>query len=111
MPTSFVTSTFVMIVTLNNFGELTPVDKSLLPPPMTSAMMWSVDQCRYTIGKMDHPEKYTCQVFTSPKTTTWTPDQKVPMGDIKAEPTSVISPQAVPRAPGEVRPDARAPEA
>ena len=33
------------------------------------------------------------------------------MGDIKAEPTSVISPQAVPRAPGESGLDARAPEA
>ena len=86
MPTSFVTSTFVMIVTLNNFGERTPVDKSLLPPPMTSAMMWSVDQCRYTIGKMDHPEKYTCQVFTSPKTTTWTRTRRSQWGTSRRSP-------------------------
>lgn len=103
MPTSFITTTFVSIVMLNNFGELAPVDKAVLPPG-TTGIVWSVEQCRYTIGKMEHPEKYTCQVFTSPKTTAWTPGEMAqPQGtepDIKADPTSVISPNAIPRAPG-----------
>ena len=73
MPTSFVTTTFVSIVTLNSFGALAPVDKSLLPPPLTGPLMWSLELCRFTIGRMEHPEKYTCQVFRSELTTPWEP--------------------------------------
>ena len=34
--------------------------------------MFSTDSCNLLRGKMEHPEKYTCQVFTSAKSTAWT---------------------------------------
>ena len=72
MPTTFVTTTFVVLVGLNNYGGLAPVDKSLLPPGTPGAILWSVDQCNMVRGKMVDPQKYTCQMFTSAKETAWT---------------------------------------
>jgi hypothetical protein len=72
MPTSFATTTFTVLVTINSYGALSPVDKSVLPPGTSGPILWNVDQCNYTRGKMEHPEKYTCQVFTSAKSTAWT---------------------------------------
>ena len=72
MPTSFVSTTFVVLVGLNTFGGLAPVDKSQLPPGALGPVMFSVDSCNLLRGKMEHPEKYTCQVFTSAKSTAWT---------------------------------------
>ena len=72
MPTSFVSTTFVVLVSLNNYGALAPVDKALMPPGQSGPILWSVDQCNMIRGKMDSPEKYTCQVFHSAKSTAWT---------------------------------------
>ena len=72
MPTTFATTTFTVLVTINSYGALSPVDKSVLPPGTSGPILWNVDQCNYTRGKMEHPEKYTCQVFTSAKSTAWT---------------------------------------
>jgi hypothetical protein len=72
MPTTFVSTTFVVLVGLNSYGALAPVDKSLMPPGSTGPVLFSVDHCNLVRGKMDHPEKYTCQVFTSAKSTAWT---------------------------------------
>ena len=46
-------------------------------------------------GKMEHPEKYFCQVFTSPKTTTWT---YVPPGEITPAEASPPQPEIRPQA-------------
>ena len=72
MPTTFATTTFTVLVTINSYGALSPVDKSVLPPGQSGPIMWNVDQCNVTRGKMEHPEKFTCQVFTSAKSTAWT---------------------------------------
>jgi hypothetical protein len=80
VPTTFVTTTFVVLVGLNNYGGLAPVDKSLLPPGTPGAILWSVDQCNMVRGKMADPEKYTCQVFTSAKETAWTYTPEGPKG-------------------------------
>ena len=72
MPTTFVSTTFVVLVGLNSYGALAPVDKSLMPPGSVGPVLFSVDHCNLVRGKMEHPEKYTCQIFTSAKSTAWT---------------------------------------
>ena len=124
MPTTFATTTFVVLVGLNNYGALAPVDKALLPTGMTSAMLWSTEQCNYIRGKMENPEKYTCQVFRSEATTPWVyraPGSSMevsPEPEIKANPTSVpqvIPPAASPKAQADPigleanKPDAKTP--
>jgi hypothetical protein len=72
MSTPFVSTVFVVLTTLNNAGQLSPVDKSELPAPYTGAMFWSEQQCMYVRGRMAHPEKYVCQIFRGPAETDWT---------------------------------------
>jgi hypothetical protein len=70
MPTSFAITTFFVIVSLNNAGQLAPVDKSELPAPYNiGPIHFSEGSCLMVRGKMEHPEKYLCQVFTSPAET------------------------------------------
>jgi hypothetical protein len=88
MPTTFATTGFVVLVTINSYGALSPVDKSVLPPGTSGPIMWNVDQCNFARGKMEHPEKYTCQVFTSAKSTAWT---YTPPGNPEG-PTGAIAP-------------------
>ena len=71
MPTSFVSTVFVVMTAFNNAGQLAPVDKSELPSPYTGPLFWSVQQCMYVRGKMTHPEKYVCQEFHGPAQTNW----------------------------------------
>ena len=66
---NFVITTFVVLTVANNAGQLAPVDKSELPAGFTSPIMWSVETCNLLRGKMEHPEKYVCQVFKSAPTT------------------------------------------
>jgi hypothetical protein len=72
MPTPFVSTVFVVLTTLNNAGQLSPVDRAELPAPYTGAMFWSEQQCMYVRGRMAHPEKYVCQIFRGPAETDWT---------------------------------------
>jgi hypothetical protein len=84
MPTTFVYTTFAVITVLNGAGQLAPVDKSELPAPYNAGPIhFSEGACLMTRGKMEHPEKYFCQVFTSPKTTQWVyvPPGAVPAAD------------------------------
>ena len=84
MPTPFAVTVFYVIVGLNNAGQLAPVDKSELPAPYNAGPIhFSEGACLMTRGKMEHPEKYFCQVFTSPKTTQWVyvPPGAVPAAD------------------------------
>jgi hypothetical protein len=106
MPTTFATTTFTVLVTINSYGALSPVDKSLLPPGVTSGVMWNVDQCNFARGKMERPEKYTCQVFTSAKSTAWTPEgetgaiapwQENLQPDTNPEHRSDVAPPATPQ--------------
>ena len=90
MPTTFATTTFTVLVTINSYGALSPVDKSVLPPGTSGPIMWNVDQCNFARGKMDHPEKYTCQVFTSAKSTAWT---YIPPGGSEAATGATPPPQ------------------
>ena len=39
MPTSFATTTLVLLVTTNNIGQLAAVEKKDLPSPYTNAMV------------------------------------------------------------------------
>jgi hypothetical protein len=34
-------------------------------------MFWSEQQCMYVRGRIEHPEKYVCQVFRGPKEIDW----------------------------------------
>jgi hypothetical protein len=74
MPTTFVSTMFVVITTLNGAGQLAPVDKADLPTPfnLSGPIFWSVDQCMLARGRMADPEKYVCEVFVGPKETEWT---------------------------------------
>jgi hypothetical protein len=73
MPTPFLSTMFVVMTTLNGAGQLAPVDpKTITPPePYKGYIFWSADQCMYVRGKMEHPEKYVCQVFRGPKEIDW----------------------------------------
>jgi hypothetical protein len=97
MPTPFTTTTLYLLVELNSIGSLSAVDKKDLPAPFTNSMVLTLEQCNYIRGKMEHPEKTTCQRFDSPKYTSWafappgaiTPAQAAPIEpEIKADPTS-----------------------
>jgi hypothetical protein len=72
MPTNFVVTTFVVLTTLNNAGQLAPVDKAELPAGSAGPIAWNEAQCMLLRGKMSHPEKYVCQPFASAKSTQWT---------------------------------------
>ena len=72
MPTTSLVTTFAVLTTLNNAGQLAPPDKAELPPGTVGTIFWDEQTCMLARGRADHPEKYFCQVFTSPKTTQWT---------------------------------------
>ena len=67
--TPYAITIFWVLNTLNNAGQLAPVEKAELPAPYTSPIMFSDGQCFTARGKMSHPEKYVCQLFTSAPTT------------------------------------------
>src|ERR1700723_2714881 len=69
MPTTFVYTTFAVITALNGAGQLAPVDKADLPAGTAGPILFTEAQCNFVRGKMEHPEKYVCQVFTSPSET------------------------------------------
>jgi hypothetical protein len=73
LPTPFLSTMFVVMTTLNGAGQLAPVDPKVVQPPepYKGYIFWSVDQCMYVRGKMDHPAKYVCQVFRGPKEIDW----------------------------------------
>ena len=106
MPTSFATTTLVLLVTTNSIGQLAAVDKKDLPSPYTNPMTVNLECCNFMRGRMEHPEKYFCQVFTSPKQTSW--EYKAPAEITPAEaspPQPEIRPQADPTsAPGKLEP-------
>ena len=87
MATPFVNIVVWVMVTLNNAGQLAPVEKADLPPGLTGPIAWSEGQCMYNRGRMQNPEKVTCQQFTSAPTTKWLPPGQVPE----------VSPSAVPQ--------------
>jgi len=87
MATPFVNTVFWVMVTLNNAGQLAPVEKADLPPGLTGPIAWSEGQCMYNRGRMQNPEEVTCQQFTSAPTTKWLPPGQVPE----------VSPSAVPQ--------------
>ena len=105
MATPFVSTVFVVLTTLNNAGQLSPVDKSELPAPYTGAMFWSEQQCMYVRGRMAHPEKYVCQIFRGPAETDWTYH---PEGSFTGDPVAP-SPSApgAGQSPGPPIPDTR----
>jgi hypothetical protein len=74
MPTTFVYTTFAVITVLNGAGQLAPVDKADLPAGTAGPILFTEAQCNFVRGKMANPEKYVCQVFTSPAETqlVWT---------------------------------------
>jgi hypothetical protein len=69
MPTTFVYTTFAVITVLNGAGQLAPVDKADLPAGTAGPILFTEAQCNFVRGKMANPEKYVCQVFTSPTET------------------------------------------
>jgi hypothetical protein len=73
MPTPFVSTMFVVMTTLNGAGQLAPVDpKAVSPPePYKGYIFWSADQCMYVRGKLEHPERYVCQIFRGPAEIDW----------------------------------------
>jgi hypothetical protein len=66
MPTPFVTTTFAVLTMLNSAGQLAPVDKALLPAGINGPIQFNAEACAMLRGKMENPEKYVCQIFTSP---------------------------------------------
>ncbi len=70
--TPYAVTIFYVLTTLNNAGQLAPVDKTELPAGVTTPIAFSEGQCFMVRGKMSHPEKYVCQLFTSAPTTKWT---------------------------------------
>jgi len=58
MPTSFATTTLVLLVTTNSIGQLAAVDKKDLPSPYTNPMLVNLESCNFLRGRMEHPEKY-----------------------------------------------------
>jgi hypothetical protein len=66
VPTQFVTTTFAVLTALNNAGQLAPVDKALLPAGVNGPIQFNAEACALLRGKMENPEKYVCQIFTSP---------------------------------------------
>jgi hypothetical protein len=74
MPTPFVNTVFYVLVTLNNAGQLAAVEKADMPPGAPGPIAFSEGQCMTWRGKMADPSKFTCQPFTSPKSTAWTPE-------------------------------------
>jgi hypothetical protein len=116
MPTTFATTGFAILVGLNSYGALAPVDKSLLPPGSIGSIFVNVDSCNIARGKMEHPEKYTCQIFTSAKSTAWTytpPEAVAPpqqensiQPDVNPEHRSAIEPTPEPaHMPGSMKPE------
>jgi hypothetical protein len=71
MPTTFAVTTFALLTTLNNAGQLALPDKSELPPGILGPVFWSEQACNWARGRADHPEKFVCAVFTGPKSTPW----------------------------------------
>jgi hypothetical protein len=92
MPTPFVSTVFVVLTTLNNAGQLAPVDPKTitLPPPYTGVMFWSEQQCMYVRGRIEHPEKYVCQVFRGPKEIDW---EFKPVITLKGIRSQILRPQ------------------
>ena len=107
MPSTLAITVFFVCIGLNNNGEYVFVDKSALPPGYTSSILANLESCNVFRGRLDHPEKYTCQRFVGPKTTTWTPDRVGPITpeeaagtpaapEIKASPTGLKTPETDP---------------
>ena len=71
MPTPFANTVFFVITALNTAGQLSAVDKAELPAGTTGPIFYSQGQCFMVRGKMEHPEKFVCQRFESPKSTQW----------------------------------------
>jgi hypothetical protein len=94
MPTTFAMTTFYVVVGLNNVGQLASIPKEEIPSPYTSQMLVSLEACNFFLGRMQHPEKYTCQRFDSPKTTSW----------VYTPPGAITPAQAAPAEP-EIKPD------
>jgi hypothetical protein len=69
VPTPFVYTTFAVITALNSAGQLAPVDKADLPAGTAGPILFTEAQCNFVRGKMANPEKYVCQIFTSPTET------------------------------------------
>jgi hypothetical protein len=109
VPTSFAVTTIFFLVTANSIGQLAP-DMTLYPAGTTVVPgLWTLEACNLARGKLDHPEKYFCQRFDSPKTTNWvytppgaiTPEQVAPSApapapEVKPDPASLRTPE-VPR--------------
>lgn len=72
MPTTFATTAMFVMVQLNSLGLLVPVEKPDLPAGYTNATTATLEACNFMRGRLEHPEKTTCQQFTSAKTTSWT---------------------------------------
>ena len=53
MPTPFVTTTFAVLTMLNTAGQLTPVDKALLPAGINGPIQFNAEACALLRGKME----------------------------------------------------------
>ena len=67
MSTPFAATVLYLLTTMNNSGELAPVDKADLPPPYTTGFSLSEEGCSMMRGKLSHPERYVCQLWRGEK--------------------------------------------
>ena len=74
--------------------SVSPVDKADLPAGTAGPILFTEAQCNFVRGKMANPEKYVCQVFTSPTETKlvytapgFTMPAEAPPAGIKADPS------------------------
>jgi hypothetical protein len=74
VPTSFVVKTLFVLTTINNAGQLAPIDRSEWPAGGGPVFMSSEEYCLMARGRMANPQKYVCQGFTGAASARWAPD-------------------------------------
>ena len=121
MPTPFVTTTFAVLTMLNTAGQLAPVDKALIPASagVSGPIQFNAEACALLRGKMENPEKYVCQIFTSPGeiNLTWQPagfmkdaEKAQPEKKTELKPPPESTPKADPVGNTSVEPPKEAPK-
>jgi hypothetical protein len=61
--TTFAMTTMFMITSMNNLGQLAPVEKGDLPPSQSTVFFFNEEGCNLVRGKMANPQKYVCQAW------------------------------------------------
>jgi hypothetical protein len=76
MPTPFAATTLFVLTTLNNAGQLAPIDRSEWPVGGGPIFIGSEVGCLIQRGKMANAQKYVCQGFRSAPTAQWMPSNE-----------------------------------